>query len=355
MARRSVRLVVLAAAIPLLLGAGAVPGAEGSGGGSASCRNVRVPVALTPGMPVNKTIFGRLCLPAGPTPETVQLLVAGITYGNGYWDFPDPSGGTDRYSYVAAANDAGDATLAIDRIGIGKSSRPLGALVTIDSNAHTVHQVVTALRNGLATNAGTVSFDEIVLVGHSYGSWTSWIEASRYNDVDAVVLTGVSHQMPLVTALPEALNLYPAILDPAFGPFSGLDATYLTTMPGKRYQMFYAPSPVDPAVITHDEATKQTMTAGELAAFPAILVAPLDIRVPVLLVNGTDDGLFCRPEALGTDCSSAEALIAAEAPKLGPNVSSVDAYVLPGGGHDLNQLYNAGGYFEATQDWIASL
>ena len=354
MHRRSVRLGVIAAAIPLLLAVGTPSGAEGTGGPPASCRDVRVPVQLAPGTAVNKSIFGRLCMPAGPTPTTVQLLVPGITYGNGYWDTPDPTGGTDRYSYVAAANAAGDATLAIDRIGIGRSSKPLGALVTIDANAHTVHQVVTALRNGLATNPGSVSFDEVVLVGHSYGSWTSWIEASRYNDVDAVVLTGVTHQMPLVTALPEALNLYPAILDPAFGLFSGLDATYLTTMPGTRYQMFYAPAPVDPAVIAHDEATKQTMTVGELAAFPAILIAPLDIRVPVLLVNGTDDGLFCRPEAGGTDCSSAEALIAAEAPKLGPNVPSVDAYVLEGGGHDINQLENSSDYFAATQDWIAA-
>jgi pimeloyl-ACP methyl ester carboxylesterase len=198
-----------------------------------------------------------------------------------------------------------------------------------------------------------VAYDRVVLVGHSYGSWTSWIEATRYADVDAIVLTGVSHRMPLATALPKARNLYPAILDPQFGLASGLDPTYITTVPGSRYELFYEPAPVDPAVLAYDEATKQTMTLGELSAFPAILYTPLDIRVPVLLVNGTDDQLFCNAAAGGTDCSSAEALLAAEASKLGTDVPRVDAYVLPGAGHDLNPMLNAEDYFAETQAWIA--
>lgn len=315
------------------------------------CSDVQIPVALREGTPRREHVYGRLCMPTCPT-RTVQLLVHGITYDHGYWSLRDPTGASDRYSYVAAANRVGDATFAIDRIGIGRSSHPPGLDVTVDVNAFVVHQVVSALRAGLPTAA---AFDRVVLVGHSYGSWTSWLEATRYADVDAVVLTGVSHQMPLVTVLPNALNLYPATLDPKFGPSSGLDATYLTTRPGTRYQMFYEPAPVDPAVLAHDEATKQTITVGEFAAFPAILATPLDIRAPVLLVNGTDDQLFCNPDGGGTDCSSADTLLAAEEPRLGPNVPRVDAYVLLGAGHDLNAMYNARDYFTTTQAWISDV
>jgi pimeloyl-ACP methyl ester carboxylesterase len=320
---------------------------------STRCTDIRVSVALAEGKAASHQVFGRLCTPVGRLARAVQLLVHGITYDHGYWDFPDPTGGTDRYSYVAAAHRAGYATFAIDRIGSGRSSRPPGLSVTIDVNASVVHQVVTALRAGFATLDGaTPPFEKVVLVGHSYGSWTSWVEASKYHDVDAVVLTGVSHRMPLVGALPKALNLYPAVLDPKFGLFGPVDASYLTTRAGTRYEMFYAPAPADPAVVTHDEATKQTITVGEFAAFPSILVTPLDIRVPVLLVNGPDDQLFCNPSFGGTDCSSAAALVAAESPHLGAQVPRVDAYVLPGAGHDLTPMYNAREFFAATQAWV---
>jgi hypothetical protein len=36
-------------------------------------------------------------------------------------------------------------------------------------------------------------------------------------------------------------------------------------------------------------------------------------------------------------------------------VPRVDAYVLAGAGHDLNQVPNAGDYFAATQAWIADV
>ena len=84
-----------------------------------------MPVALAEGQPANEHIYGKLCIPSGQSPDTIQLLVHGAIYTGVYWEFPDPSGGTDRYNYAAAANKAGFATLVIDRIGHGRSSRPL--------------------------------------------------------------------------------------------------------------------------------------------------------------------------------------------------------------------------------------
>ncbi|MQA14618.1 MAG: hypothetical protein GEV09_10720 [Pseudonocardiaceae bacterium] len=185
---------------------------------------------------------------------------------------------------------------------------------------------------------------------------------------------------------------YPAAADPEFAG-RALDPGYLTSLPGTRYEQFDGPAQVDPAVLAYDEAHKSTVTATELANYPLILNRPLDVRVPVFLVAGKLDSLFCKenfdavpapaggsgplgtalgdlaepsedttlPQSQdvtgstlgGTDCSSAEALVADEAPHLGPNVPSVDGFVLPRAGHDLNQARHARDHFDAVNTWIA--
>jgi pimeloyl-ACP methyl ester carboxylesterase len=337
-------------ALGALLGQGAPALAAGRG-----CQDNRIAVALAPGLPQDQQVFTRLCLPDGPPPATVQLLVHGVTYTHLYWDFPDPTGGTPRYSYVNAALDAGFATLALDRIGSGASSHPLGALVTIESNAYVVHQVVQALRAGKVRGpSGALGFEKVVLVGHSYGSFTAWYEATDYQDVDGVILSGVSHTFQPDAPLNVLLPLRPAALDPAFFG-KGHDLTYLTTAPGSRAATFYAPGQVDPAVISLDERTKGTLTLTEFALFPIVIVRPLDIRVPVLLANGTQDRLFCGPTLTGNVCSDAQTLLAVEAPRLGPRVPCVEAWVLPGAGHMLNTLLDAPQWFAVAQEWSTRL
>ena len=322
-----------------------------------TCSDQLFPVALGEGAPADQQLFGRHCRPASsPSPEvagTLLVFVHGITYPHDYWDFADPTNGTDRYSFVAAAHAAGFPTLAIDRLGIGQSSHPLSIDVTIETNAHTVHELLQAVRGGALLDANDAPYARIVQIGHSYGSWTTWYVATRYDDVDAVVLTGATHGLTTIDApFGVASRLYPASSDPRFGPLSGLDSGYLTTRPGERYGAFYAPAVVDPAVIEHDEATKETVTNSEIQTYQLILAEPLDIRVPVFLTVGQVDALFCGPAPGGADCSSEQALIDFESPFLGPSVPSVDAYILPAGGHDMNQMLNAGLYFDAVIDWL---
>jgi pimeloyl-ACP methyl ester carboxylesterase len=321
------------------------------------CRASNVPVALHPGAPQTEHIYAELCLPQGKQTSTVQLLVHGITYDHTYWDFPDPTGKTDRYSYVDSALAAGFATLNIDRIGNGKSSHPAGNEVTIDSNAFVIHQLTQALRSGsIASPAGAQRFKKVVLVGHSYGSWVSWYVGSDYRDVDGIILSGISHSVNPIGSLPGFSALvHPAPTDPAFSEKIH-DFQYLTTRPGTRYDAFYRPGNIDPAVLARDEATKGTVTVEELINFPTILSRPLDITVPVLLVNGTDDGLFCGHRIAGiiggTDCSTAASLAQQERPLLGKNLPSLDSWVLPGAGHDLNTVLEAKQWFDVAQAWV---
>lgn len=164
----------------------AVPALAGQDSGSGrKCRDVQVPVALAEEQP------------AGRSPETIQLLVHGGVYTGGYWEFPDPSGGTDRYNYAAAANKAGFTTLAIDRIGSGRSSHPLSTKITLESNVFTVHQVVQAIRRGEITAPAGKQFHKVVYVGHSYGTGVGWFLATDYGeDLDAAVFTGAFGERP---------------------------------------------------------------------------------------------------------------------------------------------------------------
>ncbi|HEX5404435.1 MAG TPA: alpha/beta fold hydrolase [Pseudonocardiaceae bacterium] len=299
-----------------------------------------IPVSLTGTGPTTDQLYGRLCTPPGAT--ALQVLLSGITYDHTYWDLPGSSADPTHYSYVAHANAAGFATLALDRIGIGRSSHPNGLLVTINTDAATTHQAIQAMRAD--------GFRKVVLVGHSYGSWTTWYEASSYHDVDAVVLSGVSHGVNVTATLRLApILLHPAMIDPELGSRYA-DPTYLTTPPGMRDEMFHNPERVDPTLVTYDETHKSTVTVGEIDDFPLILLHPLDIRVPVLVANGSADPLFCGLG--GANCSSASALVRAEKPHLGSRVPEVDGFILPGAGHDLNYAPNAAQWFSAAQVWI---
>ena len=65
------------------------------------------------------------------------------------------------------------------------------------------------------------AFAHVILVGHSVGSVEAWIEAARYHDVDAMIVTGALHALsPDLPALQS--DLYPAADDPEFAG-SGLD------------------------------------------------------------------------------------------------------------------------------------
>jgi pimeloyl-ACP methyl ester carboxylesterase len=298
----------------------------------------------------------KLCLPKGQIPRSVQVLVHGITYDHRYWNIADPADPeADTYSWESHATRRGYATVAIDRLGSGRSSHPLSTFVDITSNSTALHNLVQALRAGDVAAPGhrRVAFSKVALVGHSYGSFTSMIEASRFRDVDAVILTGFSHKLNLDAALNVTAKSYPAALDPLFAG-SLLDPGYLTSQPGTRRSLFYAPgTDVAPRIIKRDEATKGTYTLEELDNYPLVLSTRLKINVPVLLVNGTMDGIFCSQSllSLGTDCSSNAHVVAQES-RYFPKAPSLRSILVPGLGHDLNAFRHARSAFRGANSWL---
>jgi pimeloyl-ACP methyl ester carboxylesterase len=296
-----------------------------------TCSAHIVPVAIADPGPADQSMWGQLCYRGQHEPAAVQVLVPGATYNHLYWNFPYGDG---YYSYVDAVTAAGYATFAIDPIGQGNSSHPQGADVTLSAEAVALHDVITALRSGALDGH---SFGHVMAVGHSIGSVDAWLEAADYDDVDAVIVTGALHAIsPDISGLEG--DLYPAAFDPKFAG-SNLDTEYLTTEPGTRGSIFYTSPTADADVVAVDEANKDTVTVPVLAGATSLLSLPPaqqpsdQISVPVLVVVGEDDGLFCTG-VTEYNCANSASVKSFESQYYSPS-AHLKVVVIPGTGHDL--------------------
>jgi pimeloyl-ACP methyl ester carboxylesterase len=325
-------------AVVLLLTSGALadphPLAE-----TGKCREVSLPVALSPNGPQDQMIAGTLCEPTihVQQPREVVVLVHGGTYNRTYWDWPQHP---PYYSFARQTLPWGRAVFWYDRPGTGASSRPPSAAVTFSADAHVLHQVVGWLR--------TEGFARVTTVGHSLGSIISIVEAGTYQDVDRLVVTGILH---LLTSLDPAV-FYPANVDPQFAG-EGYDSGYLTSRPGVRGPIFYYSPGSAPAIVVYDEAHKDVATAAQFAEVPVILLTPPAqnisnrIRAPVLLVMGAQDAIFCET----LDCSNPQTIRSAEAPYYA-NAASFTVKSIPLTGHNLTLHYSAPASALLINHWI---
>lgn len=321
---------VLAAAVAASPAAAA---ATRPGGSFALACSVHVlPVAITDPGRADQSMWGELCYRGAREPSTVQLLVHGASYTSQYWNFPYGDG---YYSYVDAATAAGYATFDVDRIGDGNSTHPPSAEVTIAAGAVALHDAVTALRSGAVDGHG---FANVIMVGHSLGSFETWAEDAAYHDIDAAIITGALHQLAPAAGPRATADIYPAADDPKFAS-SGLDPGYLTSLPGTRESLFYDPATASPAVVATDEATKGTLTAAELGGLIATLAEPAaqqpssQVNVPVLIVAGAEDNVFCAG-VTAYDCTSRASVRAYES-QFYAAAPSLTVVTIPETGHDL--------------------
>ena len=310
----------------------------------ATCTNHYFPVTLA-GIP--ESLYGQLCIPAGGA-KTVAVLVPGASYDSAYWNSPyNPS----QLSFVDAMTNAGYATLDIDRLGTGRSSHPLSALLTSTTQAITVHQVIQSLRAGSQTQA----FSSVLLGGHSVGSAITIIEAGTYHDVNGVLVTGLSHGLNPIGAVKILASLLPADLDPKFAGL-GLDPGYLTTDPGTRYSSFQAPGPYIAGIANMDEATKDAFAPGEVV--DTVLIGVVStysklINVPTMLVMGQDDPAFCGG-LLAPNCSTAATLLASEGRYYSP-AAQLQTAVVDDWGHSINYAPDAPAYQAAVVAWAKKM
>ncbi|MCE7003910.1 alpha/beta hydrolase [Kibdelosporangium philippinense] len=332
------RLVAVALLSVTLLTPGGVATADPD---SPSCVQADVPVHT---LTVSGAMHGTLCQPAGPASDTVMVLVPGATYNSVYWDFPYQ---LNTYSFTKAMTAGGYATFALDRLGTGQSTRPLSVQLTTLTQADAVHDVIQALRAGAV---GGTAFSKVILGGHSLGSVIAAVEAATFHDVDAVLITGASHQPNAINAA-ALLTVHTASVALLPG-FPNHDAGYFTTVPGHRKPAFHDPDFVDPAALALDEATKDVVSYTEAPdGFALGVFTPYSalINVPVLVANGQRDSQFCGALA---QCNGLwqlqESLYYLGSPAL-------SFYLLPTAGHSINYNPDAPLLHAAVLNWANSL
>jgi pimeloyl-ACP methyl ester carboxylesterase len=310
------------------------------------CEDVSVATSLSPGAPRDYEVFGQYC-DADSRHDVLQILVHGGTYDHTYWDFP---GHEDEYSYTVAAERAGYATLAIDKLGVGRSSTPPSHLLTEDAQAHALHTVIEASRNGDFGRA----WKKIVLVGHSLGTVTSYIEIATYGDVDGLIATGSSHG-PGAEGFPAILGkLIPAINDPITAKqVPPHDLGYLSA-PGAR-DVFYEMSTSDPLIVQADESMRKPVALAEGVTMAQYLPATLQIDIPVLLANGDKDKASCGGAGGVSiiDCSTEAALYLSEKPFF--PLADLQTFILPGAGHNASLSTNNRLLSDRMLAWVQRL
>lgn len=303
------------------------------------CDDVIIPVRLSgdPGAP-QYGLSGQLCSADDAIDGTLQVLIHGASYDRRYWDWNRDN------SYLCHAVVRGGAVLTIDRLGVGASSRPANpGLLSIFSHAFAINDAVQFIRAGLlqTPRIGEVAPAEIVLVGHSLGAQIATVVSAQFGSVDRLILQGYSH-----TLGPAAMASF-GLAHPAANElrFTDLDPGYLTTVPGSREGLFFAPADVDAATLARDETIKTTYTGAELGTIePALAVSP-GVQVPTLIVLGDQDFITCQPP--GCEASG----IRAGEPAHFPN-ADLTIRIVPDAGHSINLHHSADRAYRVMTRWL---
>jgi pimeloyl-ACP methyl ester carboxylesterase len=235
----------------------------------------------------------------GPTARLARGPAGGVTlyaHGLGYGEFFWHDTSLPDYDYAThLAADYGQVSVTIDRLGYGASGRPDGNQVCYGSEADWLHQIVEQLRHGTYDLGGTTPpvFSKVALIGHSAGGFMVEAEAESYHDVDALGLAGFANTgaSPL-TILTFAGTQGACLLSPLPHNYAYFGATAQDFRAGHIYN-------AEPAVadsVVARRAPDPCMDTGSAAQAIVIdLLTANSIRVPTLMVHGSNDALFPPP------------------------------------------------------------
>jgi pimeloyl-ACP methyl ester carboxylesterase len=127
---------------------------------------------VPPTKPATKdyTISATFCTPKHKNGKEATVLVAtsGLGYDKRYWASTYKP---EEYSFVGHALDAGYSVFYYDRVGVGKSPKVSGYENQSANQGALLSKIVKDIKAGKWT--GNVSAKKVVLVGHSFGSYTS--------------------------------------------------------------------------------------------------------------------------------------------------------------------------------------
>lgn len=302
----------------------------------ASCRTYRFPVKLDPLGSETIEVSGVVATRRPLTEDTtIQILLAGGSNNGSYWDWPlEP----EKHSYVRHATLAGFATLNLDRPGYGHSDRPDPAKLDFKVQAYVVHQVVEHLKQGsLGFN-----FKRVVVNGHSMGGMVAWHVAADYPGIDAVVVSGVGHNLSDLAMGAVFKALVPIEDHPRYGRGTGWAPGYFV----RRL------SPILPSSATdwYTSMLEDTVMIAELNAIGTdsrTYSITQRIDIPTLFALGQHDTRWCSTTG---DCATDPAFLD-ERNYYKPG-ADFTAFIVPDAGHLINKDAGAQAFFERVTGWL---
>ncbi|KAF2134760.1 hypothetical protein P153DRAFT_329420 [Dothidotthia symphoricarpi CBS 119687] len=254
-----------------------------------------------------QTLAGTFCKPSviNANNQKLQMLFGSITANRDGWD-AEGGVGTDfpeyqpeRYSWVRYMNNKGYPTLAMDRLGTGRSAHPDPILVV-----QAPYEI--ALYNSLArqVRAGTTgqlprAYNFLIYIGNSYGSnmgtGTAGADPTAY---DEYVLTGYSKNVQQdFLGISLVLPLPAALVDPA--RFGSLPAGYLTSssQTGRTNSFFGSKAQVDfdDTLAQLFFQRKDVVTIGQFVTLYALYYSAPEYTGRVLVLTGEQDQAYCGP------------------------------------------------------------
>ncbi|UKZ78165.1 hypothetical protein TrVFT333_005900 [Trichoderma virens FT-333] len=279
-------------------------------------------------------ISGHFCIPSTPRNGQNTLLIVshGVGFTKGLWD---PTYRPDDLSFVKAALAQGYAILAYDRLGAGLSSLPdaydylqvplQGEVLRALTESALNGTIVTASeRTGGSSSITDYTAQNVVHVGHSYGSIvTNWFLA-RYGSLSAgAILTGflIDNQFA---------NLKVEIADLSYAP------EHNPALFANRTSGYLAFETLDPNVLTYwDENIQSSLGVGEVLTLgTGVGDVVANFTGPLQIFVGENDFAFCAGQCTGIfDLTQLHGLY--------PNVKDLNVYLQPQTGHVVQLSLNA--------------
>ena len=233
-----------------------------------------------------------------------------------------------------------------DRLGVGKSSTPDAInIVQAPYEVEILQSLTSMLRAGYFSNS---TFSTVIGVGHSFGSVLTEAVTAKYpNSFNTAILTGFSINSTGQAIFTQGLNLAIASQNAPYR-FTGLSNGYLVSSSAISNQIaFLHAQDFDSAILNLAEATKGTVTFGELFTTTSVVTPALNFTGNVAVVNGAEDLPFC------TGNCSYPTNLAQQALQLWPRASRKGDYLAPLTGHGLNLHYSAVAAYHYIQDFIS--
>ena len=321
------------------------------------------PVAFQP-VSGSQKIYGQYCEPTTNYPgrsNNLQLLIHGNSYDHLYFNAFDTTPLSLANSWAAYANANGYPTLAIDRLGIGKSSHPDPInVVQAPYQAELYNTLINLLRSSTKLSIPT-GWKKIIWVGHSYGSILGTQVSTKHPDaVDAFVQTGIAIPTPDENALPGELQdgyVQASTYDPVRFPPAVYTPGYLVTSSKVGRQNTFYSNPLSDyslALLNRDFEKKDTLALGE--ALTQDIYNSTTYAKPVFVVTGKQDAVFCGngSRLLGTpDCT--QELPATKLFYPAVPASKFEYYAQPNAGHCHQMHYTAAAGFAKAHAFLAKM